>query len=127
MVEYEKVISGLEHHIGKCEHTCDDESCPYWGRAFCETYLCKDVLELLEEQKPRVLTLKEIKAYINSLDDDKKPLWLEWSTIPLVSGWVFPSMVTDLMKRYLKSYNINWRPWTSRPTVEQMKAVKWDV
>lgn len=47
MDKREKTLDGLKHHIGQCEYVCDDESCPYWGRACCESYLCEDALELI--------------------------------------------------------------------------------
>jgi len=91
--------------------------------------MCHDVANRLEElltaQEPRVMTLEEIKDYLDDPGGDKKPLWLEWHSIPALSGWVLASQVSDLMKRYMDSYNNTWRPWTSRPTDEQREATSW--
>ena len=88
---------------------------------------CSIAIEALKDQEPRVMTLEEIKNYLDDPDGDKKPLWLEWHSIPALSGWVLASQVSDLMKRYMDSYNNTWRPWTSRPTDEQRVAVNWDA
>ena len=129
----EKVIKGLEcctAELGTNQHRSDFCAvCPYkdkhLGAWYCfhKNELMRDALALL---KARVLTLEEIKDYLNDPDGDKKPLWLEWHTIPALSGWVLASQVSDLMKRYMDSYNNTWRPWTSRPTDEQREAVKWE-
>lgn len=128
MDKREKVIKGLEccAECGKCK-----SECPYDGKNDstygCTTQLAKDALALLKAQEPRVMTKEEIKDYLDDPDGDKKPLWLEWHSIPALSGWVLASQVSDLMKRYMDSYNNTWRPWTSRPTDEQRAATPWEA
>lgn len=87
-----------------------------------------DALALLKEQEPRVLTLEEaLKA---------NPVWFE------THGLVSPAIIDhgeskagfcvivfgeDNWNDYpISQYNKTWRCWTSRPTDEQRKAVKWD-
>ena len=89
-------------------------------------YTLEQVVSALKAQEPRVMTLSEIKDYLADPDGDKKPLWLEWSTIPALSGWVLASQVSDLMKRYMDSYNTTWRPWTSRPDEKRREETPWE-
>lgn len=94
-------------------------------------------LALLREQEARVMTLEEV---INA--KDKTDVWLDEPNCVVVaatiSNWVglknhavtcfygiehTASEERDYMNN---NYNKKWRCWTSRPTEEQRKAVKWD-
>ena len=91
-----------------------------------------DALALLKAQEPRVMTLEEVQSCENAM-------WIELLGGKL-SGKGFYAFVLDRMKNgileistraaYLrynsKDYNAKWRCWTSRPTDEQMEAVKWE-
>ena len=99
----------------------------------------KGLEELLKAQEPRVMTLEEIG---NAL---KMPLWKETKRAhkDLYTGWV---LAYDIQKGEgitgtrlgmsepsgrvvwyrLDDYGKTWRCWTSRPTDEQRKAVKWE-
>ena len=99
--------------------------------------LCDEVLELLKEQEPRVLTLDEVKAYPTN-----EALWFEGKTfIPVLPDcraeqryenqlgvevidtfYDFPLWFDS----YNLGYKFGWRCWSSRPTQEQREAVKWD-
>lgn len=90
---------------------------------------CMGAIELLKAQEPRLLTLEEVKQY-------NDPVYIEckyrsdWAlrccdiknTIYFAVGWRNGSSEhfnTD-------KYGITWRCWTSRPTEEQRKTVKWE-
>lgn len=144
----EKVIKGLEHCSNKS--FCND-SCPYssilrdpnFGIDECMTQLAHDALELLKEQEPRVIRRDELKQFEGS------PCWFEsHGTYMGKEGfWIIPYMLfTCCQTMYyvfpllsanergdiyhsklgLSAYNKAWRCWTSRPTEEQRKAVKWE-
>jgi hypothetical protein len=98
--------------------------------------------DLLKVQAPRVMTLEELK---NNVDN---PCWFEshgtymgrkgfWIipymfSVTGMMSYVFPLMQTDERGNTHYSelgtyvYGKVWRCWTSRPTDEQMKEVKWD-
>lgn len=136
MTELEKVVKGLECCITTC--TLDEcEKCPYIGkrdfvRIECETDLLRDALALLKARISRMLTLDEIIAACG------EPVWFEENTLQGSYGaWGVVKGINEPYKaveiggvRYTywakAKYNITWRCWTSRPTDEQRKAVKWD-
>ena len=60
-----------------------------------------DIIALLKEKEPRVMTLEEMQK-IASIRDGA--IWLEAG-----AGW----------------YGKTWRCWTSRPTDEQREAAPW--
>ena len=93
-------------------------------------------VKALEAQEPRVLTLEEVESSDNSV-------WLEKEIL----GWEPISVLVDKVGKYLDTfiasgglsfqgeksnghgygdYGETWRCWTSCPTDEQRKAVKWD-
>ena len=100
----------------------------------------RDVLSLLREQEPRVMTLEEvIKHYslppvfvddLSAQEDylqDIAPLYFDF---PQCDSWVVHWRGYHSVRKYLDdwraSYGIKWRCWTARPTDEQREAVKWD-
>ena len=126
----DKVIKGLEC-CSAYDYRCND--CPYQddGGAEDDCYsdeLYADALALLKAQEPRVMTPNEVQSCENAM-------WIE-----LLGGKGFYAFVLDRMKNgiweistraaylryYSKHYNVTWRCWTSRPSDEQMKAVKWE-
>lgn len=127
----EKVIEGLECCI---LHDPDDkprcEICPYDGA--CLNRLKHDVLQLLKAQEPRVLTLEEVEAmpYGHVLIETDKSDSLRWLDALLFcrnTNFTFDFITLEGRARLLGTdYNREWRCWTSKPTEEQRKAVKWD-
>ncbi|MBQ3760897.1 MAG: hypothetical protein II875_02660 [Clostridia bacterium] len=121
MAELEKVIKGLECCMS--ERIC--KGCPYKEKDECEDggyYYSKaieDALELLKEREARVVTTADFENNPNLDDRNHLNVWEEyrdgtrcgWDTINMNDVSTF----TDL-RRY----------WTSRPTEEQRKAVKWE-
>ena len=92
--------------------------------------------KLSKKQKPRVLTLEEVKHA-----RDEPAYWFEDSEGYMTSSLsVFYeqnrhsiSFTTEDKEGYLEGYTYpntqygkTWRCWSSKPTEEQRKAVKWD-
>ena len=108
MTDKEKVIKGLEHCDFGDFSNCDE--CPYYQSHDCADELKNDILGLLKEQEPRVMTLDEItEIYVEFKGDD------------------CPIRLTnfDLQKIVMHMVDGVCRLWTGRPTNEQRKAVKW--
>ena len=97
----------------------------------CWARTCRDALELLKEQIPRVLTLDEIK--------DGESYWFsagkEFVTRPVICV----HREDDAQKPYItfvwqfgtfslesEDYGKKWQCWSARPTDEQRKAVAWE-
>lgn len=146
MADLEKVIKGLEccKQSSQYEYvdSCDARGCPYLNIGDCIETLCKDALELLKEQMPRVMTADDI-ALIKTGD----VLVLEQrNPNAIVNAILVQSIshdgyddehiieVLQVVTAYTVGeanlgcdyYNKTWRCWTSRPTDEQRKAVKWE-
>ena len=84
-----------------------------------------DIVRLLEKQVPRVMSWKEIIAYLRDDDGDKQPIWMEWKCVPGLNGWTLAYSLKDLANRYKENYNVLWRPWTSKPSKEKREAEAW--
>ena len=93
----------------------------------------RDALELLKAQRPRVMTLEELSTWDGAfLIETKKGGIITWSTYhgeyeqseDIICRLIdADGGVDDRIKRM---YGHVWRCWTSRPTDEQRKAVRWD-
>lgn len=138
MAELEKVIYSIERCICHVPDSCRD--CAYdAGHPYneCVELLLKDALSLLKAQEARVMTLEEIEDALDNV------VWLDipgaenladgFSLIMAYSrknGFVLldsPFGDNPSQDRFeYTDYNKTWRCWTSRPTDEQRKAVKWD-
>ena len=137
----EDVVKGLECCVAY-NYKCNE--CPYQDDGGAEDgcysdELKADALALLKTQEPRVMTLEEIGSAL------KMPLWKETKRAhkDLYTGWV---LAYDIQKGLgitgtrlgmsepsgrvvwysLDDYGKTWRCWTSRPSDEQLKAVKWE-
>lgn len=132
MTDKEKVLHGLDScgFYDGVPNICDVTECPYRDgqKIDCVHKLAHDagmlISELLKEREPRVLTLEEIKDY-------DKPIWVDekgWGS------WKLPFYAFDLDLYVIfghecfliGDYGKEWLPWTSQPTDEQRKAVKWE-
>lgn len=101
--------------------------------------MLKDALTILKAQEPRVITLVELWHM------EHKPVYLQRKNSRLYM--VEPAIVLKTERCYIPSlgdsyifmrenkihdkywacgYNVTWRCWTSRPTDEQLEAVKWE-
>ena len=123
MTKREKVIEALEACVLKDpDDSRDCKHCPRCNYGAFITNSCingvmADALVLLKAQEPRVLTLDEYKALAEKPKEERDPVWEEWHG--LRSTWAIPNQAYG-------GYGTSWRCWTSRPTEEQMKAVKWE-
>lgn len=136
MADVEKVIKGLETCVEDTDLRWKCKRCPYQtaGGSPCETIdsLMDDALALLKEREARVMTLEEVKAFAKR-EDDPVPIWGEWYQYALnTQVWWEAYEVQDNLEygccelSYNRKTIYGIRYWTSRPTDEQMKAVKWD-
>ena len=141
MIDREKVIKGLE----TCRTRVNCKECPYAydkraKDSYCEAVLHNDTLALLKEQEPKVLQIKEM-AYLDiavfietngDLEGKGTDLFLAIPYIYAVSqnmldGYIaFVDGSIDVYDLQAIDYGKCWRCWTSRPTDEQRKAVKWE-
>ena len=108
----------------------------------CETnwsLMCRDVANRLEEllaaQKPRVMTLEEVKsawrnrdiAFLVEYNDGGNPVWmLYYGYLSTQEEIVLIDEIAHLRHFGIYGYGIDWRVWTSRPTDEQREAEPWD-
>ena len=118
MPDRERVIKWLEICIKGC-----DDSCPY--KKECESNggfiePMRDALALLKAQEPRVMTLEEYEAWIDTPFTERNPVFHEERTKRgTITCWVNTVVCT------LREYGKKDRCWTSRPTDEQREAVPW--
>ena len=95
----------------------------------------KNALKELKAQEARVMTLEEVKRHNNQ----DGCVWFEQPTYNAVASFAIQDEeCTEIISPYIlgehinhgywsnNNYNRTWRCWTSRPTDEQRKAVKWD-
>lgn len=132
MAELEKTINAL----GRCESYgyCEDKKCPYYECVGCLELLRKDALSLIQQQQARikeletaqtarVMTLEEAQKRVEIPLESRDPVFYE-DRILERAWWIWNA---DDRRTYLPAIigGIG-RFWTSRPTDEQRKAVKWD-
>lgn len=132
MIDREKVIANLT----RCQHClcneCDLEHASHyvWD---CEVQdqLINDALELLKTQEPRVLTLEEVQ------NDCPDYVYLEWLNCCVCcikdegesneSVGYFAYGIEGYYYQFLwDTYGTKWRCWSTKPTDDQRKALKWD-
>ena len=137
------VIRGLEACLTLKEVLVCDEGCPYYheGKGFdCMNTLMRDAAillreqekaikyqsdrldELLEPQKPRLLTVDDFKDNPDVDICGYLPCWVEpnphGDAATEKPGWGLVSVG--------QIGGIYHRHWTGKPTQEQMEATKWD-
>lgn len=105
--------------------------------------LVQNALEYVRAQRPRVMTLEEVKEYANldKIDPDQRntrPVWIEWVVPPhknlkhwAVPGhivqcleWDFSLPLTGTLGAY--NYNKKWRCWFDMPSDDERKNTPWD-
>lgn len=138
MTMLDKVIKGLECCQQGNYELCKE--CPYheFYPNKCKAEREQDALELLKEQEPRVMTLEEVKGMkrltVCAVQQRSKVIEntfnAEYGGIVTLGTENFLDFGlygdTNRYRRTEAGYNKTWRCWTSRPTGEQRKAVKWD-
>lgn len=138
MPDREKVIEGLNDiHAVACGLGDDECYLNSIGIKQLQT-LINDATELLRVQMPRVMCAAEVADC-----PEGTVLWVEerqgvtWNLFPLEietssshpdtgTDYLFFITYHDIRKFECSEYNQTWRCWTSRPTDEQRKAVKWN-
>ena len=129
----EKVMAGLEclTHVDFAVYKseCEKRDCPYKDTD-CEIAVMEDALALLKAQEPRVMTLEEIRmheVYWAERENVSRPWPIAMHHIRNV-GPLNEPVYQDYMGDdfNIKEYGKIWRCWTSYPTDEQRKAVKWE-
>ena len=79
-------------------------------------------IEAVKAQKPRVMTLEEYEAWIDTPFTERNPVFHEERTKRgTVTCWVNTVVCT------LREYGKNDRCWTSKPTDEQREATPWET
>jgi len=143
MADREKVIKGLEMHEKKRARAgvaCLE--CPYAEAEggtddWCIRGLHRDILAMLKEQEPRLITLEEVKNHNNK----DNCVWFELRDIVVIPVFTRqdrqetvienPYILSDQTISHLYWKNIDyckkWRCWSLRPTDEQREAVTWDA
>jgi len=137
MPDMEKVIKAIEicYTAG---HNCTE--CPRFNEDDCNDRLMRDVLTLLREQEPRVMTLEEVikhyslpPVFVDDLSaqedylEDIAPLYFDFQEADSFAvHWRGYYSVKTYLDDWRASYGMKWRCWTARPTDEQREAAKWD-
>ena len=135
MTDKQEIIETLWKIIGFFSGCRDNAHEGSQFKALFQGYMdaAKGAAELLKEKEPRVLTLDEVKKlptetdvwiqHAGKLADDViRAATVSEVTNASISFWFGGSL-------YYKNYGekpYGWICWTSRPTDEQRKAVKWD-
>jgi len=97
---------------------------PYFEAWMCAT---KDALALLKAQEPRVMTLGEVRNWVNSDRVTREPVVIEIHGG--VCAWIIDDEVREIPgDENLSSdlYGKTWRCWTSRPTEVERKVTPWN-
>lgn len=125
MADREKVIKAVQDGLDFFEDRAHGSRFEAWIQAQ------KDALALLKAQEPRVMTLEEVKMldsdyyYLESMRSPGKELREIVGAYGLTCV-TWPSITWARQTMGDSGYGKTWRCWTSRPTREQMEAVKWE-
>lgn len=125
MYDIERCISHVPGACMKCSH--------YTGTVgfVCMENLMSDALTMLKEQKARVMTLEEVKAFgwdYCYLEEERLP-GKEYRRIfgdYALTCITWPSIASMRIQYGDENYGRKWRCWSAKPTDEQRKAVKWE-
>ena len=131
MPDVKEVINGLEMSYKYSNVDENNTLVPQW--------IVLHALALLKAQEPRVMTLEELDAIYQTKELHTWPFntppylwmtvnpdvrhtrgfWICWRDIKY-------SLENDDPFYVRKNYGKVWKIWTTEPTDEQIKAVKWD-
>ena len=135
MINREEIIKGLECCFTDMDRSdsMPCRSCPYGKlpkKQNCQKVMFADILALLKEQEPRVMTSSELQpdelVWIEVLQSDE--IWpallrkTDWFGYPT---WAMRGYAIGGYYRHDK-YGRDWRCWTAKPTEDQRLAVKWE-
>lgn len=135
MIDKEEVINELVEHIESAlSMNSDYVDC-------VRTDLLQTAVGLLKAQKPRVMTLEEVKEMkrltVCAIEQRSKVIKIIENTFNAEYGGIVTLGTENFLdfglygdtSRYRRTeagYGKTWRCWTSRPTKEQQERVKWD-
>ena len=139
MTDREKVIKGLER-IRDWSQFAVNKRWLVAGASEKMVQYAEDALELLKAQEPRVMTAGEMEKLNERICEW---LWIEekqrvtWNLHCLRTFvysrhpdngefYIMADGYREIVKKEGAEYGKTWRCWTSRPTEEQRKAVKWN-
>lgn len=112
MDNVKEVINALEEAV--------DWISPEKSMTVVDQWVVRDALALLKAHEPRVMTLEEYEAWIDTPFTERNPVFHEERTKRgTVTCWVNTVVCT------LREYGKNDRCWTSRPTDVQRKETPW--
>lgn len=123
MPDREKVINHFEDALSNIKPV------NWW--VFVRKDFLSDAIVMLKAQEPRVLTLEEVHemawdyCYLEEEVIKDKVLQM-YSGKYRIKCITWPSIASCVLTFGDNAYGKRWRCWTSRPTEEQRKAVKWD-
>lgn len=133
MTDREKVIKGLKCCIRQMlgqQRVCDE--CPYdedFNCLGCSVVL-RQAIALLKEQEPHIMTREEVVEYTTGdpyTVEARAPLYVQFKNDnEFTLGWRHAIDVGAMIGRRKERYGKTWVCWTTRPTDEQRKAVKWN-
>lgn len=134
MADREKTLKGLDAlHKAMMQNQC--YACSYEFVDVVEEFgtdIIKDALELLKEQEPQVLTLKEAREIPCDtplcIEEVYGSMYMDiYNGIDMESGDFITGSLTNCPVYWTpEEYGRIYRFWTTKPTVEQRKGVKWD-
>lgn len=92
--------------------------------------LAHTALLMLEEQEPRVMTLKELQAIETPWERNTPPyFWME-NRVGGGSFWVrWPNILYAMIWHKIygnRTYGSEWRVWNLKPTPKQMRETPWE-
>ncbi len=118
----------IHHYFTNCYDNAADDSA---AKATFDQYMkaLDEAEKMLKTQEPRIMTVLDWEIEPSTSHVDKLPVWIEWSKSAkgecaesgFVDGWAVLNV-----DAFCDVLCFGGRCWTSRPTEEQRKAVKWD-
>ena len=148
-VDKEKLIRAMEYCTADItpvdeNDECLGDVCPFKEGGYesgdCQENMIRAALALLREQEARVMDAEEVARLT---EETYQWLWIEeiqnitWNLHCLRAFvyskhpdtgefYILANGYRDIVKLEGDEYGKTWRCWTSRPTEEQRKAVRWD-
>lgn len=90
----------------------------------------REIVELLREPEPRVMTLKELQAIETPWNRNTPPYLFVERRSPTEARWMSWGFMHDFVRLWgtmnVKNYGSKWRVWNLQPTPEQMANTPWE-
>lgn len=92
--------------------------------------VCREVIEYLQKQEPRVMTIEELQAIETPWNLNTPPYLLFEERYATGSRWMSWGFMHDFVRLWgtmnVKNYGSKWRVWNLQPTPEQMRETPWE-